>query len=709
MHPSAPDWSLINWGFHKKQELLALIGAYPDVAYRKGLIRILRLGGSRAELVRSEREKKKVQGKEKKTKGKKRSIKKAVPKKKEKKEEKKRTKEIYLPACLQLFPQRKVRNNPLKPNEEGKRLPLQQYERYKEQYAYVIFLCKEVNGKWTPVDAKVVKTSETLIRVALNEEYRILFHPQPVCVPKGFWKKWKKARTEEERLKLVKEAGLVRDENIFVISTIVLDIDSPYEEVEPVFLELVKRLGIQGWECGKTKSGNFRAFLYLKPLRVEVSGDEKGNKKIKAFYLRPHTRAKNGHTHLENTKEIIAILNAYFRKRGLKADDSFIRVNHPVWLGDGFYLLKRKSIGETNLYDLYRAVKKLQAEEELWETNQKFWKELYQERKEKKKRPKVVIPTFVAEKLVKELDDFTKWKQAVDRLAEKYDSYRFKHIMLPAVGWAKYLGLSRAEVDDYLREVLWDKRNFDEDIEKAWKYAEPIEFEWKGKGKEIDLKELLISFLEKAKNGALRKELLANLFKRQNWLLELIEQFARKNELVAVEKVKLTRGKGRKAYVYYLTEKGEAFLKALKEKVVSEEEVVKAVAVGSDINPESEKKGQVKKSIYITPPFGRSRGDECLLGLVVVGLISASAGRIDEKSFFEVSLSSPFVRKSDGWNEEVWCLLRRLSETACFSAPEREDVVGERSEEWEVAFEEWAMNQNEPEEDDDVNIDDIPF
>ena len=465
------------------------------------------------------------------------------------------------------------------------------------------------------MDAKVIKTYETLMKIAQDNEYRILLHPQPVSIPKGFWKKWKEAKTREQRLKLVKESGLVKDENIFVITTLVLDVDSPYEEVEPVFLELVKRLGIQGWECGKTKSGNFRAFIYLKPLRVEV-GNENGNKKIKTFYLRPHTKARNGHTHLENAKEIQAILNAYFKKKGLKADDSFIRVNHPIWFGKGFYTLKRKSLRETNLYDLYRAVKKLQAEEGLWETNLKFWKELYQDRKEKKKT-KVVLPYFVAERLVKEFDELTKWKIAVAKLAEKYTSYRFKHVMLPSVGWAKYLGLSRSEVDDYLREVLPDKRNFDEDIEKAWSYAEEIEFEWKGKGKEIDLKELLKNFLEKAQKGALRKALLENLFRRQNWLLELVEKFAKKNELVYVEKVKLTRGKGRKAYIYYLTEKGKAFLKALEEGRASEKEVLKAVA-GSDINPGTEEKGQVKKSIYITPSFRKEQRDKSL-GLGVGG------------------------------------------------------------------------------------------
>ena len=45
MHSSAPDRSLINWRFKTVQNLLAFIGAYPDVAYRKGQVRLVSLGG----------------------------------------------------------------------------------------------------------------------------------------------------------------------------------------------------------------------------------------------------------------------------------------------------------------------------------------------------------------------------------------------------------------------------------------------------------------------------------------------------------------------------------------------------------------------------------------------------------------------------------------------------------------------------------------
>ncbi|RUM27914.1 MAG: hypothetical protein DSY32_04940 [Aquifex sp.] len=387
-----------------------------------------------------------------------------------------------------------------------------------------------------------------------------------------------------------------------------LDVDSPYEEVEPIFLELVERLGIKGYECGKTKSGNFRAIIYLEPLRIEVKvkKGKKEIKKVKTFYLRPNTRAKNGHTHLQNAKEIMAIINAYFRKKGLKADDSFKRLNHPVWLGKDFYKRERKKTGETKLYDLYRAVKKLQAEEGLWETNKEFWKEKYKQ----EKKGKVVIPSFVAKREVKILDDLEKWKIAVRSLAEKYTSYRFTKVMMPAVGWAKDLGLPESEVYDYLRELLPDKRNFDEDFEKAYRYAN-CTFEWKGQrtGKDEDLstEKLVIMFLKKAKGGTLRQTLLKEVFKGKNYLLQRIEKFLIESGYVYVRKEKIKRGKGRKAYIYYLTEKGKAFLEALEEgqslRQARKQAQTLEKAVGEDGVRKPLNINELKKSIYITPPY----------------------------------------------------------------------------------------------------------
>ena len=482
---------------------------------------------------------------------------------------------------LKLELQRKVSTDPRKLE-----IPLQKHEGYRLQYAYVIFICREVEGEWKPIDARVVKTYPTLNKLTnelQKEGLRILLHPQPVKIPKDFWKKWRGANKGWDRKELAK--GLTKDENIFALVCIVLDWDSPYEECEPVFLELVEKLGVRGYECGRTKSGNFRGIIYLEPLRVE-----KKDQPIRTFYLTAQGKGRNGHTHLENLKEIVAILNAYARKRGLKADDSFKRVNHPVWYGESFYSRVRKVHGETKLYDLYNAVKKLQAEEELWEVNKEFWKEKL---REKKTGGKVVVPPFVARIQAKQLDDLYRWQIAVRRLAEKHTHSRFTKVILPAVSWAMDLGLSRWDVDSYLKELLPDKKDMDAELERAWKYARPQRFEWHGKGGKIDLKEKLTEFLENTEEGAPRQYLLSEVFGGQNWLLQLVERFALKEGLVSMEKKKLTQGPGRKSYIYTLTEKGKSFVESLKDNA---QKPSLSLAVGFDLPTH-------KKSIYKTPPL----------------------------------------------------------------------------------------------------------
>ncbi|RUM27910.1 MAG: hypothetical protein DSY32_04920, partial [Aquifex sp.] len=170
---------------------------------------------------------------------------------------------------LQLSTDKKVNQNPLRNENINKALLFKKNDEYREQYPYVVLICRKNDGKLVPADARIVKTYEALEKITGSEKWTLV-HPQPVCIPKDFWKEWKKARSGQERLELVRKHGLIKDANIFAITCLVLDVDSPYEEVEPIFLELVERLGIKGYECGKTKSGNFRAIIYLEPLRIEV-------------------------------------------------------------------------------------------------------------------------------------------------------------------------------------------------------------------------------------------------------------------------------------------------------------------------------------------------------------------------------------------------------------------------------------------------------
>ena len=525
-------------------------------------------------------------------------------------------------------------------------------ENYKRQETCFFLLFKE--GR--PYDVVPVKTLDTLKTYFEGwERYGIapLFLPNPVKVPKEYWEKYRQVanRNPYARLKLAKEFGLLKDKAILKLKVLVLDIDSLFEEVLPVWNELKEKLGIKkGYWVVKTKSGNFRVYIFLEPTVYErtykevVNGEVKEKTVIYKFWLRPEGKARNGKTHLENARELLHIIYAFFEKKGLKADRTFPnRINHPIWV-EGWEIDGKKSeIKEVKggyagrLYDLYRKAKKLQREEKLWtfggiNLTQRFWPEKFKKEKEKEKamkKGKVIVPEFVVKRQIKELDELMKWKIAVAKLAEKYDSYRFCNVMLPAVGWAKYLGLSRPEVDEYLRKVIPDKKNFDVDIEKAWTNARPIEFEWGGE--ELSTGDLIRKFLVKANGGVLRSTLLKQVFGGRNYLLQFVERFLLKNGFVYVRKEKVKKGRGRKAYIYFLTEKGEAFLEALDKgkslrKALEEVQGFEKVAGGEDLVKSLENERD-KKSIYITP-FREQRS-----GLVVAGRDKTLSYQQSEKVF----------------------------------------------------------------------------
>ncbi len=538
----------------------------------------------------------------------------------------------------------------VKSNLKEKKLPSNVVvfsENYKYQEACFFLLFRE--GK--AFDSCVVKTLATLASY-LNgwEKYEILpmFLPNPVKVPKSYWEEYKKGagRHPRSRLNLVKKYGLLKDDAILKLKVLVIDIDSPYEKVLPVWEELKEKLGIKkGYWVVKTKSGNFRAYIFLEPTIYErtykevVNGEVKEKTVVYEFWLRPEGKGRNGKTHLENARELLHIIYAFFEKRGLKADRTFPnRINHPIWV-EGWEIDGKKSeIKEVKegyagkLYDLYRKAKKLQKEENLWtfggiNLTQKFWPEKF--KKEVASKGKVVVPEFVAKQQIKKFDDLTKWKIAVAKLAEKHSSHRFCNVMLPAVGWAKFLDLPRDEVDEYLREVIPDKKNFDVDIEKAWANARPIEFEWKGEG--LRTEDLIMKFLVKSKGGVLRSTLLKQVFGGRNYLLQFVERFLLKNGFVYVRKEKVKKGRGRKAYVYFLTEKGKALLEALDRgkglrKALEEVQRLEKVAGGEDLVKSLENKRD-KKSIYITL-FREQRS-----GLVVAGGEKSLSYQQSEKVF----------------------------------------------------------------------------
>ncbi len=451
---------------------------------------------------------------------------------------------------------------------------------YRKQKTYGLLLFKD--GK--PIDFVPVKTIDTyyLLEKGWKEKGILpMFLPNPIKVPQAFWEEYRKARNGQERLELAKKYKLLTDDAILNLPYLVIDVDSPFEEVLPVWEKLKEELGIKRYVIYKTKSGNFRAYIYLKSTFImrEKTVVEKGEKKEKTevytFYLQPHTKAQNGHTHLENALELLHIIYAFFEKHGLKADRTFPnRINHPIYIegwsirGKSSKLVEEGKGQAIRLYDLYRKTKELQRKYGLWtfgsiNITEKFWGKR-EGKEEERRKTKLVVPSFVAQKVVKEFDDLLKWKMAVRALAEKHTSYRFTKVMMPAVGWAKDLGLNQGDVYDYLKELLPDKRNFDEDLEKAWKYAN-CRFEWKERRAKGQARDYFVEFLRACQEPISRQELLRKVFGGTKYLLELVEKKALESGLVSVEKVKLAQGRGRKSYVYELTEKGRALLESLKE------------------------------------------------------------------------------------------------------------------------------------------------
>ncbi len=454
---------------------------------------------------------------------------------------------------------------------------------YKKQETYLIQVLDKEGKTRDIFPVKTLPTIERILSGLRKNDLYPMFLPNPVEIPKEYWEEYRKAKNGYKRIELAKKYGLITDRKILVIKTLVLDIDSPYEKVYPVWEKLRGELCIEkGYQVYRTKSGNLRVYLFLAPSEFEkvwyeVKDGKRVERRKKVFlWERSNTISNNGHTHLENARELLAIIYAFFRKHGLKADSSFVgRINHPIWIegweidGKKSELIEEKRGYAGKLYNLYRKAKELQRQEELWSLgkwnlSEKFWNRKPAEKRE----TKIKVPSFIASAQLRTLEDMARWKLAVKRLAEKYTSYRFTKVILPAVGWAEYLGLSRHDVENYLRELLPDKENLSTEIEKAYRHGRSLEFEWFGKSEkkiELNLKELTLRFLEEAEEGAPRQFILSEVFGGQNWLLQQVERFCLKEGFLSMERRKLTPGPGRKSYVYVLTEKGKSFVEALRD------------------------------------------------------------------------------------------------------------------------------------------------
>jgi len=385
--------------------------------------------------------------------------------------------------------------------ERGKKLS----KRYNKQACYLVqFYDPQVGAPVGVIPVRTQPTFESILKDLEELGLYPLILPQPVYVPASFWEEYRNCR---DKAGLIKKYGLLRDSSIYRFETIVIDIDSPFESVYPAWNELRERIGLRsGYQVYRTKSGRFRAYIYL----------------------------LDGTKDLKRAKELVAIIYAFFERKGLNSDETFVyRLNHPVFYEEFSlynYELVEDVRGRVAFFGLYRKVKRLQKELGLYtfkgrNLTEEFWgKKPPPKRKEGKECRVIKAPAFIRRLRENSLDNFELWKRAVISLSEKHDSYRYIHVIQPAVGWAKYLELPEDKVTEFLVGLLGENKR--KDIEKGWKYARELEFtvpdsvKWIGRTRE-EWEGEVIAYLQ-FKREVSRQELLREVFGNRKWLCDLI-------------------------------------------------------------------------------------------------------------------------------------------------------------------------------------------
>ncbi len=457
------------------------------------------------------------------------------------------------------------------------------------ELAKVLIFVEPSEGKL--VDVRLFRREENVFKYLVEAKalgYGVLLLPNAVKVPNEAWAEYRKlCKKRESTLEVAIRYGLLKEESLAEIKLLVLDLDSHYEEVKKYWDEFIETFGIKGYKLERSKSGNLKAFIPLTPVLTE---------KGLAWY-RPSEKHNNGHTHLENARELLGIWITWWQRKGIQADVSFFfNLNHPVWYPEIEVNGKVSKIEEVKgeyagtLYDLYKRAKNVQARERLYgfkvgktwlNLTAYFWGEKLPVKPEDYKRQmlekqKLKVPWFI-KLLYENRDDQEKEKErnetkevnvevlyerAVLTLASKHDSYRFIYVMLPAVGWAKYLGLSRSYVYDVLKEAIPDKRNFDRDFKIAWSKAWELEFKVQKRDRR---KKDLVSYLERTKlsdwtnkarrylrekKRAYRQEILYDVFKGQKWLCDEVLNYLEAQGEVRFEKEIHGRGRPRKVIIW---------------------------------------------------------------------------------------------------------------------------------------------------------------
>ncbi len=298
---------------------------------------------------------------------------------------------------------------------------------------------------------KLSKTFETIKKIkqeAIEKNLDILYMPNPIQYNEKFFNTYREFYGKSNIF--AKIEAINTDEKIYYIDYLVSDLDCDYEKNINNLTFILKELDIIDY-CTIYKSASNRIKLYI------------NIKEIKAT-----TQIKNKKTILFFAKEIQKTLFLIFEKLNLNPDKTFkTKINHFLFLEEFRVLsknskkseLKLKAKNEINIFNLYNKIKKYQKEYRI-----------YPQKKKENIRIDLVQEFLNKNKIITD----SQLKQAIIKLAQKYKNNRFLNVILPSIGWGKYLG-KELEAESILKELYPDKYK---DIELATKIANPLKFKW---------------------------------------------------------------------------------------------------------------------------------------------------------------------------------------------------------------------------------------
>lgn len=400
-----------------------------------------------------------------------------------------------------------------------------------------------VDERAKPVDLLLLSSEEEsrkLAKLLSLSNFYVLFHPNPVKLPKSFYKEFFKRKTGRERLSVSKKFGVLKEERIKRIETLILDVDSPFTEVYPVWKELQELLPLSG-DIYRTKSGRFRAVIKL------------------SIPLFPERKTRNGKTNYENVKETLEKIGEFFQRHKLNFDRTCVdRLNHPIWLERGEELVLEGE--EVNFYRLYGEVKrKLSKHQNIrslsLRSGESRRKNFFPVKKSKIKG--------IHCSQVKDSDrihhSFLAWRIFVKSLSRKYTGRRFFKVMVPAAAAANTLRIDWEIVEETLNNLLSDRnpKKTQKDLETVRKSgirAKYLPFPDKAKKTAEVIKYI-------AERGEVpQQELCKKVCFNQMWLTKEIVNPLLEAGILREKREKLTKGRGRKALIFSLNIPAEVIL-----------------------------------------------------------------------------------------------------------------------------------------------------